>query len=104
MRPAPLFDSGNCLWYEKTPAQVASGDWSFAARPFGPDPAANLAQVDVVSWFNPDKLAGFVDEAMAILSGSSHATQPGRLSYIERGLQGRIRTVSDVMAVLAYRA
>ena len=103
IRPAPLFDSGNCLWYEKTPAQVAAGDWSFAAKPFGPDPAANLAQVDMVSWFNPDKLADFVDEAMAILSASFHATQPGRLSYIEQGLQKRIRTVSDVMAVLAYR-
>ncbi len=104
MRPAPLFDSGNCLWYEKTPAQVAAGDWSFAARPFGPDPAANLAQVDVLSWFDPDKLSGFVDEAMTILSGSSHATQPGRLSYIEQGLRDRIRTVCDVLAVLAYRA
>lgn len=103
MRPAPLFDSGNCLWYEKTAMQVEADDWSFAAKPFGPDPAANLAQVDATDWFDPRKLEGFVEEAHEILAGSEHARQGDRLCYIERGLRGRMRTVSDVMAVLRYR-
>lgn len=103
MRPAPLFDSGNCLWYDKTPLQVAAGDWSYVARPFGPDPARNLAQVDAARWFDATALDGFVEEALSILAGSAHAAQPGRLAYIERGLRDRVRTVCDVMAVLAYR-
>lgn len=103
MRPAPLFDSGNCLWYNKTPVQVSMGDWSFSAGPFGPDPADNLAQVDSLQWFEPVRLEGFVEEALAILGESAHATQPGRMDYIACGLRGRVRTVCDVMAVLARR-
>lgn len=104
MRPAPLFDSGNCLWYEKTASQVSAGDRAFVARPFGPDPARQLAQVDAVDWFDPAGLEGFADEAVGILSASSHVTQPGRLAFIEAGLRERVRAICDVLSVLAYRA
>ncbi len=103
MRPAPLFDSGNCLWYEKTAAQVEACDWSFAAKPFGSDPAANLAQVDVAGWFDPGRLDGFVEEAAGILAKSEHVGRGERLGYIEQGLRERVRTVSDVVSVLRHR-
>ena len=103
LRPAPLFDTGNCLWYEKTSAQVEAGDWSFAAKPFGPEPERQLAMVDVADWFDPEALEGFVEEALGILAGSAHASQPGRLGFIARGLRRRIDAVSEVMGVLRYR-
>ncbi len=103
MRPAPLFDTGNSLWYEKTAAQVAAGDLTFAAKPFGPEPERQLALVDRASWFDPAALDGFVEEAVGILSGSVHATQPGRLDYIARGLQARFFAVTEAMGVLRYR-
>ena len=34
----------------------------------------------------------------------SHATQPGRPAFIEAGLRERVRTICDVLSVLAYRA
>lgn len=103
LRPAPLFDSGNCLWYEKTMTQIAAKDRTFLARPFGPEPERQLALVDVADWFDASGLDGFVDEALEILSQSSHATAPGRLDYIGHSLRLRIGSVVPVMGVLKYR-
>ncbi len=103
MRPAPVFDTGNSLWYEKTAAQVAAGDWTFAAKPFGPEPERQLALVDRAAWFDPSALDGFVVEAVGILEGSAHATQPGRLDFIARGLEARVAAVAATMDVLGYR-
>ena len=85
--PAPLFDSGNSLWYNKTPQQVERIDWTFQRGPFDPNPAHQLALANDLSWFDPAALSGFVDEAAAILSNSKHATASGRLDHIARGLQ-----------------
>ena len=103
LRPAPLFDSGNSLWYAKTPADVARLDWSFAARPFGPNLVDQLALVDSASWFDPVRLEGFADEAVEVLRGSAHASAPGRLDYIARGLEAQIRDVTLAMGILAAR-
>ena len=103
MRPAPIFDTGNSLWYQKSAAQVAAGDWTFDAKPFGPEPERQLALVDRGGWFDPSPLDGFVEEALEILSGSTHAAQPGRLDYIARGLRARVSAVTSAMALLSYR-
>ena len=103
LRPAPLFDSGNCLWYEKGVAQIAANDRTFLARPFGPEPERQLALVDAADWFDASALDGFVDEALAILGQSSHATAPGRLDFIGHSLRLRVGSVVPVMGVLKYR-
>lgn len=112
MRPAPLFDSGNSLWYNKTPQQVERNDWTFQSRPFDPNPAHQLALANDLSWYDPAAfdhatfdhatLSGFVDEAVEILSNSKHATANGRLSYIARGLQKRVDAVSAVVETLQF--
>ena len=107
MRPAPLFDSGNSLWYNKTPQQVERNDWTFQSRPFGPNPAHQLALANDLSWYDPAAfdhaaLSGFVDEAVEILSNSKHATANGRLGYIARGLQKRVDAVSAVVETLHF--
>ncbi len=103
LRLAPVFDSGNCLWYGKTNNEIYAGDWGFLAKPFGPEPARQLAIVDRAGWFDSDRLTGFVEEAMEILSGSEHAGDAERRAFIEKGLEARVRDVSAVMAVLAMR-
>lgn len=103
LRIAPIFDTGNCLWYGKTPQEVAAGDWTFLARPFGPEPERQLAVVDRVAWFDPRQLDGFVDQAMDILGDSVHASAPERWAFIEEGLSRRVSDVSVVMRVLAMR-
>ncbi len=103
VRPAPIFDSGNSLWYEKSPAEVAVGDWSFAARPYGPEPDRQLALVGSTSWFDPAALDGFVDEAASLLEKSAHLRAPGRLDYVIAGLRDRVRAVTTALGVLRYR-
>ncbi len=103
LRPAPLFDSGNSLWFGKTAREVREEDWTFAARPFAQDAATALAFVDDLEWFCPSALDGFADEACDILSGSEHATQPGRLDFIRRGIDRNIALVCDAARVLLPR-
>ena len=103
LRPAPLFDSGNSLWFGKGEREAGDWDWGFVARPFGQDAASALACVDDLSWFDPGALDGFIDEACDLLSGSSHATQPGRLDFIREGLEHTVALVRDAAKVLAPR-
>lgn len=103
LRPAPIFDTGNCLWYAKTDGEVATCDWTFSARPFGPEPQRQLALVDRAEWFEPAFLDGFVEEAMAVLARSAFASTPERGPFIEEGLSRRVAAVSSVMEVLAFR-
>lgn len=103
IRPAPIFDSGNSLWFEKSAAEVRAKDWSFAARPFGPEPERQLALAQPCDWFDPMALDGFADEAAELLAKSAHACAPGRLDYITEGVRERVRDVTAALAVLRYR-
>lgn len=102
-RLAPLFDAGNCLWFSNTGREVAAQDWAFRVPPFGIDASSALACVDDVAWFDPTAIADFADEACDLLSGSKHATQPGRLDYIHEGLRRNINLVCEVTKVIAAR-
>ena len=102
MRPAPLFDSGNCLWYNVPTAVLVAGEFGFAAKPFGPDPSTQLAFVDSLDWFDASHLDGFVDEAVEILSQSAWATAGNRLKAIRRGLERRTIEVSAAVEVLRH--
>ena len=101
IRPAPLFDSGNSLWFAKTEREVATGDRAFLARPFAYNVNEQLACVDDVSWFNPGALRGFADEACDILSASSHAKP--RLDFIHEGIEQNIKLVEGACALLSGR-
>lgn len=103
LRPAPVFDTGNCLWYAKTNEEIAVRDWTFSARPFGPEPQRQLALVDRAEWFEPAFLDGFADEAMDVLAQSAFASVPERRAFVEEGLSARVAAVSSVMEVLAFR-
>lgn len=103
LRAAPLFDSGNCLWYAKTQAEVERRDWSFATKPFGPVLEQQLALIEDTDWFDPDALTDFADEACELLAQSTHATQPHRLDYIQDGIAHQINLVSTALSVLKYR-
>ncbi len=104
VRPAPLFDTGNCLWYSKSTQEVGEGDHGFVSRPFEADPLRQLGLVDRVAWFSESALYGFVDDAIEILAGSEHASAGVRLSYIAEGIEQRVREVSGAMRILSARA
>ena len=102
-RPAPLFDTGNSLWYAKTDREIEAFNWTFIARPFAVDVHEQLAYVDDLSWFDPNALRGFADEACEILSESSHANHAKRIDFIREGLNRNISLVIDAAKILMPR-
>lgn len=103
IRPAPLFDSGNCLWYNKTAAEIKRADWSHLSKPFCYNPEQQLSLAERLDWFDPSGLHGFADEAMQILANSTFASDPARFNYIKQGLEAKIASTSAVLSVLRYK-
>ena len=103
MRLAPIFDTGNCLWYGKTAREVSESDWTFISRPFATKPEQQLAYAEHLEWFDSNRLEGFVEQAMEILAQSAHASEPERRRFIEEGLRKRVAETSAALGVLRYR-
>lgn len=95
-RFAPLFDSGNSLWYDKTDSDVTRGDYSFASRPFALSPNKQLMLAAGDAWLDMNLLDGFDDEAAAILESSDIDAR--RLAYIAEGIKQRINALAVIMS------
>jgi excisionase family DNA binding protein len=87
-RVAPLFDSGSCLWCNRPTEELRAGRRIFSTKPFYEDANRQLRLVDDYGWFCRDRLDGFVEEAVEVLSAD--ATIADRLPYIADGIQWRI--------------
>ena len=103
MRPAPLFDTGNCLWYSTPLTALAIGDRGYASRPFEVDPVRQLGLVDNTSWFDPTALDGFVEDAIEILAGSEHAAAGGRLDLLAHALECQVDEAIFAVRVVSGR-
>lgn len=95
-RMAPLFDSGNSLWFDKDEGAIARGDHSFVSRPFHGNPARQLGYVAALGWLDASKLKGFSDEACEILAEGDLSRW--RLDYLREGLEARIAAVRELVA------
>lgn len=91
LRCAPLFDSGNSLWFDKDESAVAQRNWSFTSLPFDATPNRQLYLAGRMEWLDPQTLDGFVEEAASILEKSVFALP--RLDYILEGIRRRIDAV-----------
>lgn len=94
-RFAPLFDTGNSLWYDKDESSVARGDYAFVSQPFDGRPARQLMYAADADWFDADRLKGFPEEACALLAEGDLARW--RLDYLHQGICGRIDAVCEAM-------
>lgn len=90
-RFAPLFDSGNSLWYDKDEGQVAANDYSFISRPFEASPNRQLMLAARDSWFDLDLLDGFEDEAAQTLENGNLSRW--RLDFLKNGIRNRIEAL-----------
>ncbi|MCM1221353.1 MAG: hypothetical protein NC548_43420 [Lachnospiraceae bacterium] len=91
-RMAPIFDSGSCLWYDKPRLEYAA-DFDYQTKPFGYAPDIMLAKFHDFSWFDPDKLKGFTEEAAGILSQNPYLPEQ-RLNAIIKGLSINIDEIT----------
>ncbi len=87
-RFAPLFDSGNSLWYDNDEGKVAQNDHFFISRPFDAIPNRQLMLAARDSWFELALLDGFIDEAIGILANGNISAW--RLDYLRKGLESRL--------------
>lgn len=88
MRIAPLFDSGNCLWHNRSEAYLDRLGYGYPSLPFDENPADQLSYVSNWKWFDPASLDGFVEEARQILTEGLMGKQ--RADAIARGIEEQI--------------
>ncbi len=93
-RPAPIFDSGSSLWCDVPTSALAAGEHSFESKQFYVSPAKQMLLVEDMSWFNGNALAGFVDEACAILSKNEALST--RLPHIKASLEWRVERMASI--------
>ncbi len=93
-RFAPLFDSGNSLWYDKDESAVARKDYSFVSRPFDGVPNRQLLLAPRLEWLDLSDLDDFVERAVALLEEGDISRW--RLDYLREGLERRIAAVRDI--------
>ena len=76
-------------------AHIRYGDQtSFESKPFETSPARQMLLVEDLSWFDPDALEGFIDEAVEILSGDDAIAN--RIPYIRTALQHRVSRMISI--------
>ncbi len=67
-RAAPIFDSGNCLWFDVDDYDLKHRTFSTKSKQFYENPSKQLLLVDDFLIVQEEKLKGFVDESIEILS------------------------------------
>ena len=93
-RPAPIFDSGSSLWCNVSLEELKAGEHSFTSAQFYSSPAKQMLLVDDMGWFDGDKLDGFVDAAIEILS--KNEALDSRLPYLREALEWRVERMIDI--------
>lgn len=94
-RFAPLFDSGNSLWYDKDEGAVAREDHTFTSRPLDPNPNRQVALAPRLEWLDPSDLEGLAEEAAGILEQGDLSRW--RTDYLRKGIQKRIDVVLSML-------
>jgi len=88
-RVAPVFDTGNSLWYDTPTAQLQREDFNYQSKPFYDDPKRQLRLVDDLGWLDLSALDDFTDY-LAELFESSDELAP-RATSIAEGVSRNIK-------------
>ncbi len=75
-------------------ADLARGEFSFQSKQFDTNPARQLLLVEDMSWFEPEDLDGFVEQAIEILARNPLLSE--RLPFIRRSLERRVARIVDI--------
>ncbi len=72
---APLYDSGCAFFARATLAQLRAKRYFYDSHPFRENPFSQLALVEDLGWFDPERLDGFADEVREVLSWNEDLTE-----------------------------
>lgn len=104
-RMAPIYDTGACLWHDKTEL-LRPSDYEYKAKPFGRDGMDPLKQLGLFhdfKWFDESKLKGFPEEASEILKQNPLMSDKRREAVI-KGLEHNLESVIDYINVSVTHA
>lgn len=96
-RVAPLFDNGCGFYSRATTDELRRPRYFWESHPFCEYPSQQLALVEDVSWFDPARLDGFVDEVADILGRNPHLSDEF-VEGVQRHTQRQIDVLSDLAA------
>lgn len=95
VRPAPVFDTGSCLWSDQVSLELPV-DFAYTAKPFKVDGMRPYDQLRLFSrhlgWLGPAALDSFDEAAAAILTQNPNIS-PARLDAISRQLRRNVETL-----------
>lgn len=95
VRPAPVFDSGSCLWSDQTALELPV-DFRYTAKPFKVNGMRPYDQLRLFSghlgWLEPSALDGFDEAVFDILSQNPNIA-PARLDAIVRQVRANVETL-----------
>lgn len=94
---APLFDNGAAFFSRATNAELARERYTWTANPFEEYPSAQLARVRDMSWYDPDMLAGFAEEAEQVLGANPHLADE-TVSHMAHHIQRNIDAINSLYA------
>ena len=87
-RPAPIFDSGNSLWFDVSNTDLKKHTFKTVSKQFYENTSKQLLLVDDFSILSPENLEGFVEEAISVLA--KNPLLSGRIALYEKLLTERI--------------
>ena len=96
-KPAPIFDSGNCLWFGVSDYDLEHRDLHYKSKQFYESSGKQLLLIDDFSFVSANKLEGFAHEAIAILTGNP--LLEGRLELYEKYLT---EAISKMLAIAQF--
>ena len=100
IRPAPVFDTGSCLWSDQVELALPV-DFRYTAKPFKAEGMRPYDQLRLFSghlgWLDPSALDGF-DTAVGEILGKNPNIAPARLEAIV----GQVRSNIETLCIVAH--
>lgn len=90
--PAPIFDSGSSLGYDKLPGQIASGRFT-ECKPFKKSHEEQLLLVRSLDWLDFTQLEGLGEEMRSLFAGAGEFVDEARQEAIISSTEKRIEAV-----------
>lgn len=94
-RVAPLFDHGCGFYSRATTTELEHGRYLWESRPFRHYPSQQLALVDDLSWYDPSRLDGFLDDVAEVLDMNPQLDERF-IEAVQRQTIKQIETVNDL--------
>ena len=93
--PAPIFDSGSSLGYDKVASQILSGK-NVQCKPFKKTHEQQLGLVTSFDWINFDNLKGLDEDIKEVFNKAGEYIDEARIDAITKSVDRRIEYLYNI--------